>query len=108
MANPDYLSYTASRFAMAGLTETLARGLAPSIGVNAVAPGHTLPSPEQTMEGFEKAQSQSLCNRALGNRYCTGRSIPHVGQVSNWTDGMQILVNDSYLGGRDVVFETEE
>ena len=57
--NPDYLSYTASRFAMAGLTETLARGLAPSVRVNAVAPGHTLPSPEQTIEGFQKAQSQT-------------------------------------------------
>jgi len=57
--NPDHLSYTASRFAMLGVTEALARGLAPRVRVNAVAPGHTLPSSEQTQAGFSRAQSES-------------------------------------------------
>ena len=37
--NPDYLSYTASKYVMLGLTESLSRGLAPNVRVNAVAPG---------------------------------------------------------------------
>lgn len=40
----DQLSYTLSKLALAGATETLARALAPRIRVNAVAPGLTLPT----------------------------------------------------------------
>jgi len=107
--NPDYLSYTASRFTLAGLTETLARGLAPSIRVNAVAPGHTLRSPEQTIEGFEKAQEQSPL-----------QSGPTAGDIA---DAVVFLMSSKSVTGqiifadsgerflsraRDVVFETEE
>jgi pteridine reductase len=42
--NGDQLSYTLSKQALAGATETLARALAPKIRVNAVAPGLTLPT----------------------------------------------------------------
>lgn len=42
----DQLSYTLSKLALAGATETLARALAPRIRVNAVAPGLTLPTEE--------------------------------------------------------------
>jgi pteridine reductase len=42
--NSDQLSYTLSKQALAGATETLARALAPRVRVNAVAPGLTLPT----------------------------------------------------------------
>jgi pteridine reductase len=42
--NADQLSYTLSKQALAGATETLARVLAPTIRVNAVAPGLTIPT----------------------------------------------------------------
>ena len=42
--NGDQLSYTLSKQALAGATETLARVLAPCIRVNAVAPGLTIPT----------------------------------------------------------------
>lgn len=42
--NGDQLSYTLSKQALAGATETLARALAPRIRVNAVAPGLTIPT----------------------------------------------------------------
>tara|TARA_S200000501_G_scaffold316119_1_gene308795 strand:+ start:53 stop:814 length:762 start_codon:yes stop_codon:yes gene_type:complete len=107
--NPDYLSYTASRFAMAGLTETLARGLAPSIRVNAVAPGHTLPSPEQTMEGFEKAQSQSPLQSGP-SATDIAEAVVYLMSAKSVTG--QIIYADSgerFLSrSRDVVFETEE
>jgi pteridine reductase len=40
----DQLSYTLSKQALSGATETLARALAPRVRVNAVAPGLTLPT----------------------------------------------------------------
>jgi pteridine reductase len=42
--NADQLSYTLSKQALSGATETLARALAPRVRVNAVAPGLTLPT----------------------------------------------------------------
>jgi pteridine reductase len=42
----DQLSYTLSKQALSGATETLARALAPKVRVNAVAPGLTLPTDE--------------------------------------------------------------
>lgn len=40
----DQLSYTLSKQALAGATETLARALAPAVRVNAVAPGLSIPT----------------------------------------------------------------
>ncbi|MBD60861.1 MAG: short chain dehydrogenase [Euryarchaeota archaeon] len=106
--NPDHLSYTASRFAMMGLTEALARGMAPRIRVNAVAPGHTLSSSEQSDSGFARAQSES----PLG----FGPEASDIAQsvtflMNSRTVTGQILFADSgerFLSRkRDVLFETE-
>jgi NAD(P)-dependent dehydrogenase (short-subunit alcohol dehydrogenase family) len=52
--NPDYLSYTMSKQALAGLTELAARALAPRrIRVNGIAPGLMLRSSGQSEENFE-------------------------------------------------------
>tara|TARA_Y100001970_G_scaffold110172_1_gene137602 strand:- start:13274 stop:14035 length:762 start_codon:yes stop_codon:yes gene_type:complete len=106
--NPDHLSYTASRFAMLGVTESLARGLAPKVRVNAVAPGHTLPSSEQTQEGFSRAQSESPLGFGpspgdiadavvflMGSRSITGQTI--------FVDSGERFLSRK----RDVFFETE-
>jgi NAD(P)-dependent dehydrogenase (short-subunit alcohol dehydrogenase family) len=51
--NPDFLSYTLSKYAAAGLTEVAARALAgQGIRVNAIAPALMLPSGEQDEAGF--------------------------------------------------------
>jgi NAD(P)-dependent dehydrogenase (short-subunit alcohol dehydrogenase family) len=55
----DHLSYTLSKYALAGATEVLARALAPRIRVNAVAPGYALPSPEQAQADFERLHAQT-------------------------------------------------
>ncbi len=106
--NPDHLSYTASRYALLGLTDALARGLAPRLRVNAVAPGHTLASNDQTAEGFERAQSESPLGfgpapediaEAVG--YLVGaRAV--TGQVLFVDSGERFLARS-----RDVLFETE-
>lgn len=51
--NPDFLSYTLSKQALAGLTELAARALAGrGIRVNAIAPALMLQSPGQSEENF--------------------------------------------------------
>ncbi len=107
--NPDYLSYTASRFAMMGMTNALALGLAPRARINSVAPGHTLASPDQTDSGLIKAQKQSPLGRGptpdeiaesvtflMNNKSITGQTI--------FVDCGERLLSIK----RDIVFETEE
>ena len=53
--NGDQLSYTLSKQTLAGATATLARALAPSVRVNAVAPGLVIPT-----EDYRPAQMEAL------------------------------------------------
>lgn len=56
--NPDFLSYTLSKQALAGLTELAARALAPqAIRVNAIAPALMLLSGEQGQDNFERSHT---------------------------------------------------
>lgn len=57
--NPDHISYTMSKSALEVQTRMLARALAPTVRVNAVSPGHTAPSPRQSDDDFQRAQSSS-------------------------------------------------
>lgn len=106
--NPDHLSYTASRYAMLGLTEALARGLAPSVRVNAVAPGHTLPSHKQSASGFARAQSETPLGYGPGPEDIAG-AVSYLMGASSVTG--QVIYVDSgerfLMRPRDVIFETE-
>jgi NAD(P)-dependent dehydrogenase (short-subunit alcohol dehydrogenase family) len=61
--NPDFFAYTAGKLALAGATTMLAQALGARIRVNAVAPGLTLPSGDQTEEEFEAVASDNLLRR---------------------------------------------
>lgn len=64
--NPDYLSYTLSKQALAGLTELAARALAPrGIRVNGVAPALILRSPGQSEENFEVMHANNPLGRGI-------------------------------------------
>ena len=52
--NADFFSYTLSKAGLKAMTEMLARELAPTVRVNGVAPGLTLPSPYHSQEEFER------------------------------------------------------
>jgi NAD(P)-dependent dehydrogenase (short-subunit alcohol dehydrogenase family) len=64
--NPDYLSYTLSKQALAGLTELAARALASrGIRVNAVAPGLMLRSSGQSEENFRGTHADNPLRRGV-------------------------------------------
>jgi NAD(P)-dependent dehydrogenase (short-subunit alcohol dehydrogenase family) len=64
--NPDYLSYTLSKAALAALTELAARALAPrSIRVNGIAPGLMLRSSGQSEENFETMHVDNPLRRGV-------------------------------------------
>jgi NAD(P)-dependent dehydrogenase (short-subunit alcohol dehydrogenase family) len=64
--NPDYLSYTLSKQALAGLTELAARALAPNgIRVNGIAPGLMLRSPGQSEENFAAMHADNPLGRGV-------------------------------------------
>ena len=62
--NPDFFSYTIAKAGLAAATHTLAMALAPRIRVNAVAPGLTMLSGDQTPENFEQAHRMTPLGRA--------------------------------------------
>jgi NAD(P)-dependent dehydrogenase (short-subunit alcohol dehydrogenase family) len=64
--NPDYLSYTLSKQALAALTEVAARALAPGgIRVNAIAPGLMLQSSGQSARNFEVHHADNPLRRGV-------------------------------------------
>ena len=62
--NPDYLSYTLSKAALQTATVALAQALAPKVRVVGIAPGLTLPSADQTPDGFAAAHRVTPLGRA--------------------------------------------
>jgi NAD(P)-dependent dehydrogenase (short-subunit alcohol dehydrogenase family) len=61
--NPDYFSYTASKAALAAITEMQAMAFAPRVKVLGVAPGLTLPSGDQTSEDFKLTGGANILQR---------------------------------------------
>ena len=64
--NPDFFSYTSTKIALEGATTMLAQALAPKVRVNAVSPGLTLPSGDQSPAEFEHVASENLLRRPVG------------------------------------------
>jgi NAD(P)-dependent dehydrogenase (short-subunit alcohol dehydrogenase family) len=62
--NPDYLSYTLTKAALANATVALAQALAPKVRVVGLAPGLTLQSGDQTPESFASAHQLTPLKRA--------------------------------------------
>jgi NAD(P)-dependent dehydrogenase (short-subunit alcohol dehydrogenase family) len=63
--NPDFYSYTVSKYGLLGLTELSARALAPRIRVNGIAPAVTMVSGPQSRENFEAAHTHNPLRRGV-------------------------------------------
>lgn len=104
--NPDFFSYSLTKYALAGATEMQAMAFAPRVRVNAVSPGLTLPSGGQTEDDFARVADANPLRRPvdagevaravvylLGARSVTGQNL--------FVDAGQRFVRR----GRDVMFE---
>jgi NAD(P)-dependent dehydrogenase (short-subunit alcohol dehydrogenase family) len=105
--NPDFFSYTVSKFGLYGATRMLAMALAPRIRVCGIAPGIMLPSGKQNTEQFEAAWRRTPLGRnvtveeivrairfLIGSPSATGSIIT--------LDGGESLMRR----GRDIAFES--
>lgn len=92
--NPDFVSYTLSKVALAGLTEMLAMQFAPRIRVCGVSPGITLISGRQTPESFERAWTAPPLRRS---------STPE--EVA---DAVQFILRTRSMTGRTIVLDGGE
>ena len=63
--NPDFYSYTISKFGLLGLTEVSARALAPRIRVNGIAPAVTMVSGPQSRTNFAAAHVHNPLRRGV-------------------------------------------
>lgn len=107
--NPDYLSYTLSKQALAGLTELAARALAPrGIRVNGIAPGLMLRSSGQSEENYAAMHANNPLRRGVepadviaALRYLIDATAV-TGQVITIDSGQRFLGLDrdvQFLGG---------
>jgi len=86
-----YPFYTVSKAGLESLTKLLARALAPSIRVNAIAPGLVLPSDVVTQEQWDKLVEKLPLKRAAN--------------LDEITSTLQFLINNEYITGQTIVVD---
>jgi len=106
--NPDFLSYTLSKAALAEATVLLAQALAPRVRVVGIAPGITLPAPGQTDAGFERAQA-SLPLGYGASPVDIAEAVAYVVRARAITGAVLAVDGGQHLApsARDVMFLTE-
>jgi len=105
--NPDYLSYTLSKAALASSVETLAMDFAPHLRVVGLAPGISLPSGDQSQSGFTQAHKmtplgQSSMPADIASAAVFLANANAITGTTLYVDGGQHLLPSS----RDVMFKT--
>jgi NAD(P)-dependent dehydrogenase (short-subunit alcohol dehydrogenase family) len=105
--NPDYLSYTLSKAALLSSVEVLALDFAPYLRVVGLAPGISLPSGDQTDEGFNKAHQMTPLNKSSTPLDVAKAAVflaeaNAITGTTLYVDGGQHLIAST----RDVMFKT--
>jgi NAD(P)-dependent dehydrogenase (short-subunit alcohol dehydrogenase family) len=104
--NPDFYSYTISKVGLQGVTEVLARALAPRVRVNAIAPGITLPALRQSDNNFRAAQARAPLGVGASPDDLV-RALRFILATPSLTGETIIVDGGEHLGKRprDVIFE---
>ena len=105
--NSDYLSYTLSKAALATSVEVLALDFAPHLRVIGLAPGISLPSGDQTNDGFTKAHQMTPLGKSSTPEDIAQAAVflaqaNAITGTTLYVDGGQHLLPSS----RDVMFKT--
>jgi NAD(P)-dependent dehydrogenase (short-subunit alcohol dehydrogenase family) len=91
--NPDYLSYTLSKSALAAFTDLAARAFATmGIRVNAIAPGLMLQSSGQSSDNFDAMHANNPLRRGVEPR--------------DVTDAIEYLVHARCVTGQTLVIDS--
>ncbi len=101
----DHLSYTLSKYALMGLTYTLAKELVPLIRVCGIAPGYTLPGPCEAEEEFSKKHDKTPLNRGVQPLEIAETAL-YIAQNQSLTGQIITVDAGSHLGSkqRDFAF----
>ena len=103
--NPDFYSYGISQYALYGAYKMLAQALAPSIRVNAIAPGITLAGIHQTEEDFTRHATHTPLQKATSPNDIA-HAVKFLMNTSSITGDLITLDNGEHLNaiGRDIAF----
>ncbi|WP_310614583.1 SDR family oxidoreductase [Limnohabitans sp.] len=107
--NPDYFSYTLSKLALERAVSLQAQSLAPTLRVNAVAPGLMYLSGPQTQDNFNRAAQANLLRHPINPADVASSVVFLAGNAS--ITGTSVRVdNGQHLVplARDVMFVVEE
>jgi NAD(P)-dependent dehydrogenase (short-subunit alcohol dehydrogenase family) len=104
--NPDFFSYTISKYSLYGATKLLAMTLAPRIRVCAIAPGILLPSGKQDEKQFEIAWRRTPLGRNATVEEVV-QAVRFLIATDSATGNVIVLDGGESLmrRGRDVAFE---
>ena len=107
--NPDYFSYTLSKLALERAVSLQAQSLAPTLRVNAVAPGLMYLSGPQTQDNFNRAASANLLRQPI-NPADVASSVVFLANNASITGTTVRVDNGQHLVplARDVMFVVEE
>lgn len=107
--NPDYFSYTLSKLALERAVSLQAQSLAPTLRVNAVAPGLMYLSGPQTQDNFNRAASANLLRQPI-NPANVASSVVFLANNASITGTTVRVDNGQHLVplARDVMFVVEE
>ena len=89
--NPDFFSYTVSRFGLAGLTELTARAFAPAIRVCGIAPSVTLVSGPQSRDNFDAVHGLNALGRGV--------------DVADIVRALRFVIDSPSLTGQTIVLD---
>lgn len=100
--NPKFFSYTLSKSTLWTATQTMAQSFAPSVRVNAIGPGPTLPNERQEQTDFDKQLQSILLKRGPALEEF-GRTIRYLYDTPSITG--QLIALD---GGQHLSWETPD
>lgn len=107
--NPDFFSYSCSKIALEGATRMLAQALGPRVAVNAVSPGLTLASGDQTDDEFGRAAAKNLLRRPVGAAAVADAVAYLIGARGVTGQNLFIDCGQRFLArGGDVMFEDRD